>query len=155
MDRNEDMFEVIPNSQQMVSQARYSSQRSIIARTQSVLAVKRQPKNYFENVLVKCSVGLETMECYVLSKTFKFPCSCSYRFLDWFVWFFQHAITWTLWPKSEICSKAATISRTTLRISLAASMMLWKRICHWPNYLAVANWVCGVWIAFINRKKAW
>lgn len=64
--QDEDMF-TIPCSQNP-TQSRFSSQRSIMARTQSILAIQRQPKNYYENVLIKCGVGLESMECYVLSK---------------------------------------------------------------------------------------
>ncbi|KAJ6637078.1 Fanconi anemia group D2 protein like [Pseudolycoriella hygida] len=63
--QNDNLFE-IPSSQNP-TQARFSSQRSIMARTQSILGNQRQPKNYFENVLIKCGVGLEAMECYVLT----------------------------------------------------------------------------------------
>lgn len=86
--QEEDMF-AIPSSQVPV-EPRYSSQRSIMARTQSILSNQRQPKNYFENVLIKCGVGLETMECYVLSK-------CQSPFIYIYVKstfrMFQHAIT--------------------------------------------------------------
>lgn len=62
----ENMFE-IPCSQDPAP-SRFSSQRSILARTQSILSIQRQPKNYFESILIKCGVGMESMECYVLSK---------------------------------------------------------------------------------------
>ncbi len=62
---DEDMFS-IPCSQNPPA-PRFSSQRSIMQRTQSILASHRQPKNYFESCLMKCGVGLES-ECYVLSK---------------------------------------------------------------------------------------